>query len=74
MKNYKRLALINTGLSGMDHYRDYTRKTATRFNLRYEEIEGSDSMVKKLINGDWDDEFVVIPPGETIRYDHFYPS
>ena len=72
--NYKRLALINTGLYEMDRYREYTRQTAERFHLRYEEVPGSNAMVKKMLAGDWDDEFVVVEPGDTIRYEHFYPS
>ena len=74
LKNYKRLALINTGQYGMDHYHEYTRQAATRFALRYEEIDGSKAMVKKLISGDWDDEFVVVQPGDTIRLQDFYPQ
>jgi hypothetical protein len=31
-------------------------------------------MVKKLVAGEWDDEFVVVKPGESIRLQHFYPS
>jgi len=74
MRNYKRLALINTGQYGMDHYREYTRATAERFHLRYEEVPGSNVMVKKMLDGIWDDEFVVVEPGDTIRYEHFYPA
>lgn len=74
LKNYKRLALINTGQYEMERYREYTRRTAERFGLRFEEIDGSNAMVKKMIEGDWDDEFIVVHPGEMIRYDHFFPS
>ena len=31
-------------------------------------------MIKKMIAGDWNDEFVVVPPGETISYEHFFTS
>jgi hypothetical protein len=74
LANYKRLALINTGQYDLDRYRDYTRRTAERFNLRYEEIEGSNSLVRKMLDGDWDDEFVVVQPGEEITYKHFQRS
>ena len=74
MRNYKRLALINTGQYGMERYREYARQTAERFDLRYEEVPGSNAMVKKMIEGDWDDEFVVVQPGDKIRYEHFFPS
>ena len=71
MGKYKRLALINTGQYELEKYREYTRRTAERFGLRFEEIEGADTLVKKMIHGPWDDEFVVIPPGETFRFDQF---
>lgn len=73
LRHYTRLALINTGQYGMDRYRAYARRTAERFNLRYEEIPGSNSLVKKMLEGNWDDEFVVVEPGETIRYETFFP-
>jgi hypothetical protein len=74
LANYKRLALIDTGQYELERYREYARRTAERFNLRFEEIEGSNALVKKMIYGPWDDEFVVAPPGETIQYEHFFRS
>lgn len=74
LKNYTRLALINTGQHEMDYYRDYARNTANRFGLRYEEIMGSTTLVKKMIDGPWDDDFIVVPAGETIQYHHFFPD
>lgn len=72
MGNYTRLALINTGQYEIEKYRNYTRETADKFNLRYEEIDGSDALVKKMLFGPWDEEFVVIQPGETYRLDQFF--
>lgn len=74
LKNYTRLALINTGQHEMDYYRHYARNTADRFGLRYEEIIGSTTLVTKMIEGNWDDDFIVIPPGGIIQYHHFYPD
>jgi len=71
LKNYTRLAFINTGQYEIEHYRDYARQTSAKFNLRYEEIDGSPALVKKMIAGPWDDEFVVVSPGETITYEMF---
>jgi hypothetical protein len=71
LKNYTRLAFINTGQYEIEHYRDYARRTSAKFNLRYEEIAGSPALVQKLIAGPWDDEFVVVSPGETITYEMF---
>jgi hypothetical protein len=71
LKNYTRLALINTGEYELERYRDYCRRTAERFGLRYEEIPGSNNLIKKLLHGPWDHEFVIARPGETITYMDF---
>jgi hypothetical protein len=68
LKNYTRLALINTGQYELERYRDYSRRTAARFGLRYEEIPGSNALIKKMLYGPWDDEFVVARLDETISY------
>ncbi len=68
LKNYTRLAFIDTGQHEQERYREYARRAAQRLGLRYEEIPGCDALVIKMLNGPWDDEFVVARPGETITY------
>ena len=68
LNNYTRLALINTGQFELERYREYCRHAAERFGLRFEEIPGSSILIQKLLNGPWDEEFVVAQPGETITY------
>jgi hypothetical protein len=72
--NYTRLALIDTGNYDSAAYRKYAQMVAGYFDLHYEEIPGSDLMLKKMIAGDWDKDFIVVPPGETIRFDMFYTA
>ena len=71
LKNYKRLAFINTGQYEIERYRTYSKETAEKFNLRFEEIDGSPALVKKMVFGPWDEEFVVVSPGETVSYKDF---
>lgn len=71
LKNYTRLAFIRTGNNKLEYYREHARSMAERFNLRYEEIQGSDVIIKKILYGPWDDEFVIIPPGKTISFFDF---
>jgi hypothetical protein len=68
LKNYTRLVYINTGRGDNQPYIEYARSTAQRFNLRYEEIQGSNELVLKMLTGPWDDDFLVVPPGRTITY------
>jgi hypothetical protein len=71
LKNYNRLVYIDTGTENQDHYRDYARKVADKFNLRFEEIQGSNSLIYRTLFGPWDDDFVVAQPGQTIKYTDF---
>jgi len=74
LKNYTRLGFINTGQYEIERYRDYARMTAEKFNLRFEELDGSPALVKKMVFGPWDDEFLVAEPGQTIQYTDFVQS
>ena len=74
LKNYTRLAFIDTGHYEQERYREYARRTAERFGLRYEEIPGSKALVRKTLYGPWDDDFVIARPGETISYADFKPT
>ncbi|MCL4394176.1 MAG: DUF1638 domain-containing protein [Chloroflexi bacterium] len=74
LKNYTRLAFINTGQYDVERYREYTRETSARFGLQYDEIEGSPRLAEKMLFGPWDDEFLVVPPGGEIRYEDFTAS
>ena len=75
IKHYTRLALIDTGRQAdLDGYREQGRGLAERWDLRFEEIQGSDALVRQMLFGPWDDDFVVIPSGESIRYEHFFPA
>ncbi len=71
LKHYTRLAYIDTGQQDQERYIEYAQKTATKFNLRFEEIRGSDALVRKLLFGPWDGEILVAPPGHTIAYTDF---
>ncbi len=74
IKHYTRLALIDTGRGDMTQYREFTQRLAERWDLRFEEIQGSNSLARKMLTGPWDDEFVVVPPGEVVRYEYFFPG
>lgn len=71
LKSYKRLGFINTGQHEIERYRNYARQAAERFGLNFEEIEGSSALVRKMVSGPWDEEFVVVPPGQVVRFEDF---
>ncbi len=68
IKNYTRLVFINTGNYAIEHYRAVSRAAADEMGLKYTEIKGSNALIKKLLFGPWDDEFVITPPGQSITF------
>lgn len=74
LAHYKRLVYIDTGTDNQDFYRDYARKVAERFDLRFEEVKGSDDLIYRTIFGPWHDDFVLAQPGQTIQYTDFKTS
>lgn len=71
LRNYTRLGFINTGEYEIERYRAYARQTAERFGLHFEEIQGSSALIRKMISGPWDEEFIVVPPGQSVRFEDF---
>lgn len=72
IRHYTRLALINPGDSDIERYRKYAQQAAVFFDLIYEELPGSNRMIKKLLRGEWDEEFVIVEPGGRADPDMFW--
>ena len=78
--NYKRLALIVQGAHDLEAYRPAAQEVARyceRWGVRYEELVGSDSMLRRLIEiavelDQTDENFLIVPPGGTITQDQFF--
>ncbi len=68
---YTRLAFINTGNYEQDRYRIRSREIARRLDLRFEEIDGDNALVRKLVWGPWDQDFVIAGPGTTVTLGDF---
>jgi hypothetical protein len=77
--HYERLVLVTHDEAELDTYRPQAHEVAAyceRWGMRYEEIVGSDVYVRRLVEvaaalDKADDQFVVVPPGGTIRQDQF---
>ncbi len=67
-RNYTRMVFINTGNYEIERYREHSQNEAARLGLRYEEIKGSNAIIKKILFGPWDDDFVVVSPGKAISF------
>lgn len=72
LQHYKRLGVIETGAYELENFLEKTRNIANDLKLDHHVIPGTLRYLKKLLTGPWDEEFVVIEPGETITLEHVY--
>lgn len=78
-QHYRRLVLVAHSDEDLDRYRPEAKRVArycTRWNMRYEEIMGSERYVRRLLEvasapEEADDEFLVVRSGGEIRQDQF---
>ena len=63
MESYKRLALIETGAYEMKRCEEYVNEVAEFYGLPVERLQGDMRLFRKLVDGPWDAEFIVVEPG-----------
>ena len=64
LKNYKRLAYINTGIMIRRSGAGWPWKKLKSWTLRFEEIKSTGNFFKKIAEGDWDGDFIEVKPGQ----------
>lgn len=70
MQHYSKLAFITTGIEPNDSFEKETEQLALEKNWKYEKIEGDLSLLEKMFSGDWDENFLIVPPGKRIEFDY----
>lgn len=73
LSGYRQLGLINTGASELPELLAKGREIARAFDLKQRVLSGTIRYLKKLLTGPWDEEFIVIPPGESVRPEQLLP-
>lgn len=69
MAAYRRITFLETGLEPDDSFERQARENTDERGWEFDKIHVDLSLFRKLLNGDWDEEFLVVPPGHQIDFD-----
>lgn len=70
-QHYKRVVFIDTNLPDLGSYLDYSRKAARFLGVEHQSIQGEMDYFQRLVSGNWQDGFIVVPPGSASMYREF---
>jgi hypothetical protein len=65
-RNYTRYLYLTMGVCDESQLLASAREEAARLGWEFEQRQGNMSLLSRLINGPWDDDFLVVPPGRRI--------
>lgn len=71
LKNYRAFELMDTQSYDLEAFRLQAENAAKEFNLTFGTGMGSLRVLKKLFSQDWDEEFLILPPGERATMEQF---
>jgi len=75
MQNYTRLAVIETpGVPGLEEKQDYLDTVSAFYELPLEKLTGSLRYLEKIMNGPYDEEFLIVEPGGTLEERRFWAT
>jgi len=67
-REYSTAAYVDLGVGNTSEYEEYTQQCAEWLKWKFDRLEGDSCLIKRLVNGDWDDEsFLIVEPGHMIK-------
>ncbi|MGL6198475.1 MAG: DUF1638 domain-containing protein [Lachnospiraceae bacterium] len=69
--HYTGIRLIETGAYKLEDYRSKANEVAQWLNLELDVCSGCTRVLEKLVAGNWDEEFCILPPHSTLTEEHF---
>jgi hypothetical protein len=64
--HYDRAALVDTGVGEMAGVEERVRLEAERRGWLFERLTGELVLIRRLLDGDWDEDFLVLQPGQRL--------
>ena len=65
-KHYNRAVFVDFGIGDTSHGQTLAQENATQRGWTFERIAGDLVLVRRLLNGDWQNDLLIVEPGEQI--------
>jgi hypothetical protein len=66
-QHYQRAAYVDMGIGDGAEVEQQAQRDALNRGWKYERMQGDAILIKKLIFGEWDDDFLILNPGERLK-------
>ena len=66
-KHYKRAAYIEMGIGDGTEVEDKAKAEAERRGWVFDRVAGDMVLIRRLVEGDWEDDFLIVRPGEQVK-------
>lgn len=67
MEHYSRGVFIDMPFCPMEAFRETAQEEVEGRGWDFEVAEGDDGLLRRMVAGDWDDDFLIVLPGEAIK-------
>jgi len=67
MEHYSRGVFIDMPFCPVEAFLERAREEVGGRGWNFEVTEGDDNLLRRMVAGDWDDDFLIVLPGETIK-------
>jgi hypothetical protein len=67
LREYNRCTYVAWPEFDRPEYREKTRDSAAFLEWEYDEVQGSPEYLRRILEGQWDEDVLVVPPGRSIE-------
>ncbi len=72
--SYTDIDIIDTDCYDVNPILEYAQKAASLNQMKVNTVDGSTVILQRLLKGEWDENFIVLEPGEVLKRSHFFES
>jgi hypothetical protein len=65
--HYQRAAFIDMGVGSIETVEQKAQEDASKRGWQYERLTGDMGLIRRLLNGDWQEDFLILQPGQTLE-------